>query len=90
MNGGPLRLVGLLSTVLAVAGGGLLVGWLTGLPLAGLLCSLALGLGAMLLADTLRSTRLLAWLRGDVQGPAPVVTGAWGEVAYLMEKELRW
>jgi len=89
MNGGPFRLVGLLSTVLAVAAGGVLVGWLTGQPLAGLLCSLALGLGAMLLADVLKSARLLAWLRGDAQGPVPLATGAWGEVAYLMEKVLR-
>ena len=89
MTGSMLRLVALLAALLVVVAGGVLVGWLTHLPLAGVLCSAALGLGAMLLSDALKGSRLRAWLRADAQGPAPADTGIWGELVYLMDKALR-
>jgi len=83
------RLWVVVAALLCCAAGGLLVGWLTRVPLAGLLFSTTLGLGAMLLWDAFKASRLLAWLRADVQGPAPAEVGAWGEIAYLMDKILR-
>ncbi len=77
------------AALLVCAAGGVLVGWVTHVPLAGLLCSAALGLGAMLLTDVVKASRLLAWLRADAQGPAPEAVGVWGEIAYLMDKILR-
>jgi two-component system phosphate regulon sensor histidine kinase PhoR len=77
------------AALLICAAGGLLVGRLSGSPLAGLLCSAALGLGSMLLFDAMKGARLLAWLRADAQGPAPQEVGLWGEIAYSMEKLLR-
>src|SRR5262245_1398009 len=71
MTRGLLRLGAVAAALLLCAAGGLLVGWVTRLPLAGLLSSAALGLGAMLLSDVLKGSRLLAWLRADAQGQAP-------------------
>ena len=57
--------------------------------MAGLLCSAALGLAAMLLSDSMKGSRLLAWLRADAVGHAPPEVGVWGEIAYQIEKVLR-
>jgi two-component system, OmpR family, phosphate regulon sensor histidine kinase PhoR len=84
-----LRLGAVAGVLLLCAAGGVLVGWLTRLPLAGLLCSAALGLAALLLSASMRGSRLLAWLRGDAQGQAPAEFGVWGEIAGQMEKVLR-
>ena len=84
-----LRGVALLAALLGSVGGGLLVGWLTGLPLVGLLFSIAVGLAAMLLFDAFKGARLLAWLRHDAQGPAPAEVGLWGDIGYLTTKVLR-
>jgi len=87
MTGRRLWVVG--AAVLLCVACGVLVGWLTRVPLAGLLCSAALGLGAMLLSDVFKASRLLAWLRADALGPAPEDVGVWGEIAYLMDRILR-
>ena len=89
MNSRWLRLAAVLVALLLCVAGGLLVGALSGTALAGLLGSAALGLAAMILFDTLKGRRLLAWLRADAQGPAPMEAGIWGEIAYLAEKVLR-
>jgi two-component system phosphate regulon sensor histidine kinase PhoR len=83
-----LRVGAVLGALLLCAAGGLLVGWLSNSPLAGLFCSAALALGAMMLSDTLKGNRLLAWLRTDAEGPAPAEVGVWGEIAHLTEKVL--
>ena len=83
-----LRLGALLAALLLCTAVGLLVGRLSNSPLSGLLCSAALGLGAMMLSDTLKGNRLLAWLRTDAEGPAPGDIGVWGEIAHLTEKVL--
>jgi two-component system phosphate regulon sensor histidine kinase PhoR len=89
MTGRPLRLAALVAALLVCAAGGLLVYWLSGAPLAGLLCSAALGLGVMGLSDTLKGARLRTWLRTDAEGPMPGDAGVWGETAHLIEKALR-
>ena len=89
MTGRLLRLGAVLAALLLCVAGGLFVGWLSGEPLAGLLCSAALGLAAVLVSDALKGARLRAWLRADAEGPPPGDAGIWGETAYLMEKVLR-
>ena len=79
-----------LGALLLCAGGGLLVGWVSASALSGLLCSVALGLGAMKLSDALEGRRLRAWLRSDADAAAPGnYSGAWGEVGFLIVKVLR-
>jgi two-component system, OmpR family, phosphate regulon sensor histidine kinase PhoR len=84
-----LRLLAVPSGLLFCAVGGLLVGWLTGVALVGLLFGIALGLGAMLLFDAMKGARLLAWLRSDAKGAAPQEVGFWGEIGYLTQKVLQ-
>jgi two-component system, OmpR family, phosphate regulon sensor histidine kinase PhoR len=84
-----LRLGAVGFTLVLCAGSGWLVGSWTRAPVAGLLCSAALGLAAMLLSDSMKGSRLLAWLRADAVGHAPPEVGVWGEIAYQIEKVLR-
>ena len=82
----------LLATLLLLAlGGGL--GFLAGAPLAapeiGAVVGAALGTGGAVLVDVLRAARLMAWLRGDQDQPAPRDAGFWGELAYRIERGLR-
>ena len=83
------RWVAGLGTLALCALVGVLVGRLSASALAGALAALASGLGAMLLAESMRSAEVLAWLRGDAQGYPPDHAGAWGEAALLVRKALR-
>ena len=83
-----LRLGAVLAALLLCVAGGVLVGWLSGSVLSGLLCSAVLGLGAMQLSDAMKANRLLAWLRSDAEAAAPGEVGVWGEIGYLAEKAL--
>ena len=69
------------------------IGWIVGVstraPLAGLLCSAALGLGAMVLNDSMRAGRMLAWLRVDAEGARPDDAGTWGEMGRQIERALQ-
>ena len=53
----------------------------------------ALGAGSavlvLVLVDSLRGHRLIHWLRGNQQGPAPRDTGFWGELGYRIERAVR-
>jgi two-component system phosphate regulon sensor histidine kinase PhoR len=89
MNPRLLRLVAVLVALLVCVAGGLLVGALSKSALAGLLCATLLGLGAMIMAESIKGNRLLDWLRADAEGPAPKEVGIWGEVGYVAEKVLR-
>ena len=89
MSGRLLRLGAVLAVLLGCVAAGVLMGWLSGTVLAGLLCSAALGLGAMVVAESMRSAQLLAWLRGDAQGAQPQQTGVWGDLGHQMHKVLR-
>ncbi len=80
------------SAVGAWAGGSVL-GWVLGAtvawPLIGAVAGGVTGVAAAVTLDARRGRRLLRWLRGGQQGPAPRDTGFWGEVAYWAEKALR-
>ncbi len=53
-------------------------------------CSAAvLGFAAVVVFDALRGWRLLRWLRGAQDTPAPRDAGFWGEIGYRIERSLR-
>jgi two-component system phosphate regulon sensor histidine kinase PhoR len=89
MNKWLLRLGFITATLVICAGAGWMVGSLFRAPVAGLLFSAALGLGAMVAADSLRGERMMAWLRSDAEGGAPIEVGVWGEVGLQIERALR-
>jgi hypothetical protein len=60
MSRGLLRHGAVLALLLGCVGAGVLVAWWSGTLLAGLLCTAALGLGAMLVLQSMRAARLLA------------------------------
>jgi two-component system, OmpR family, phosphate regulon sensor histidine kinase PhoR len=76
---------------LALAGGvllGWIIGRISGSPVAGAVVGATAGVGAALSVDALRAGRLLTWLRGPQDHPAPRDTGFWGEMGYRVEREL--
>ncbi|MEO7853661.1 MAG: phosphate regulon sensor histidine kinase PhoR [Rubrivivax sp.] len=89
MNKWLQRIAFVAATLVICAGAGWLVGSLFQVPMAGLLLSAALGLGAMVIADALRGVRLMEWLRSDAEGDAPFELGVWGEVGLQIERALR-
>jgi two-component system, OmpR family, phosphate regulon sensor histidine kinase PhoR len=74
---------------LMCVGAGWLVGTLARSAVAGLMCAAAVGLASMLLSDSWRGARLLAWLRVDAQGEPPQSVGVWGEIGHHAHKALR-
>ena len=78
--------------VLAVLAGGSL-GYALGKPVQAPVLSALLGGGcavaAVALADAWRGARLIRWLRGAQQEPAPRVAGLWGELGYRTERAIR-
>ncbi|MEO6361893.1 MAG: phosphate regulon sensor histidine kinase PhoR [Caldimonas sp.] len=58
--------------------------------LIGVLLGGLLGFAAMVAVDSLRGWRLMRWLRGSRDGTAPRDTGFWGELAYRVERSLRF
>ena len=89
MNALLLRVAGALVAV-AIGGalgwfGGSLVHW----PLLGALGGAALFVGLAVLRDAWRGRRLMRWLRGAQDQPAPRNTGFWGELGYRIERSLR-
>jgi two-component system phosphate regulon sensor histidine kinase PhoR len=48
-----------------------------------------LGFAAVVVFDAMRSWRLLRWLRGTQDTPAPRDAGLWGELGYRIERSLR-
>jgi two-component system, OmpR family, phosphate regulon sensor histidine kinase PhoR len=77
------------ATLVLCAAIGWLVGTLTHSAVAGVLCSAALGLGAMLLTDSMKAARLLSRLRADAAGAAPDDVGTWGEIGHQIDRALR-
>ena len=84
-----LRLGAVAGALLLSIAGGLLLGWWSGSAIAGVLGSAVLVLVSLQIADFLKASRLLAWLRSDASGAPPADTGRWGELSYLSEKLLR-
>lgn len=77
---------------LAAALTGSLLGTLSQTPTApvlGALGGLALGLLAICASEALRAHRLMTWLRGPQDDPAPRGGGLWGEFAYRIERSQR-
>ena len=65
--------------------GGSLLRW----PLLGSFVGAALAAAAVVLRDAWRGHRLMDWLRGAQDGPAPRDSGMWGELGYRIERSLR-
>ena len=68
---------------------GLLSGALLGAPAVGAGLGAAALLGAAMGVDVLRAARLMRWLKGQQQMPAPRDAGFWGELGYRIERLLR-
>ena len=83
------RLLAALICLFVGAALGYLPGALLAAPLLGALLGAALLLGLAVLMDGLRAARLMRWLTGDPQAPAPRDAGFWGEWAYRIERQLR-
>jgi len=67
--------------------GGMVVRW--NAPVLGALLGLAAAFGVIAVRDTLRGYRLIEWLRGSQEGPAPRDAGLWGELGYRIERAIR-
>lgn len=78
--------------MLAMAAGGA-VGYLIGNPIHAPVLSMlfggAIAVGLVAVFDTLRGYRLMSWLRGAQEGPAPRDAGLWGEMGYRIERAIR-
>lgn len=84
----PRLLLALLMVLLgSLAGAGL--GQLVKAPIVGALAGAAAAVALMVLLDSLRAHRLMQWLRGAQQDPAPRGRRFWGEVGYRVERALR-
>jgi len=83
------RLAGVTLTMLV----GLFVGWLIGralgAPWSGSLLGCMAAAVVFVLLDALPALRLMRWLRGSLEGPAPRDRRFWGEVGYRVERVLR-
>jgi two-component system phosphate regulon sensor histidine kinase PhoR len=81
----------LLAVVLAMLAGGLMGLWFdhADASVVGLLLGGAFAISVIVLRDTLHGYRLIAWLRGSQEGPAPRDAGLWGELGYRIERSLR-
>jgi len=82
----------LLTGAAAMAVGGF-IGFLAGDPLrapvVGSVMGGAIGVSVLALIDTLRGYRLIHWLSGTQENPAPRDTGFWGEIGYRVERSIR-
>lgn len=82
-----------MAAALAVAAAGTLLGLMAGglyqVPVAGAIVGAFIAVGAAVGRDAWRGRRLLKWLRGPLEGPAPRDAGFWGELGYRTEKALR-
>ncbi|WP_140626345.1 phosphate regulon sensor histidine kinase PhoR [Methylibium rhizosphaerae] len=74
-----------------VAGGaaGYFVGNPIHAPVLSMLFGGATAVGLVAVFDTLRGYRLISWLRGAQDGPAPRDAGLWGEMGYRIERAIR-
>ena len=82
----------LLACVLAVVLGGLagyVFGRTVGTPVMGELLGAAIAVALLGTMETLRGYRLIQWLRGPQDAPAPHSGGFWGEIADRVERSIR-
>ena len=80
-----------LAAAIAAFVGGVIGGMLTqwSAPVFGALLGIAAALGVIAVRDTLHGYRLIEWLRGSQEGPAPRDAGLWGELGYRVERVIR-
>jgi two-component system phosphate regulon sensor histidine kinase PhoR len=80
------------AAVLALVGGAA-IGWIIGStlrwPMVGLVIGAATGSLIATVRDAWRGRRLMRWLRGAQEDPAPRDRGFWGELGYRVEHALR-
>ncbi len=89
MSRAAARVAAVLGAGAAGALAGLVVGGLNRWPLAGAAVGAAVAVAGVVARDAWRGRRLLKWLRGTLDGPAPRDEGFWGELGYRIEKGLR-
>jgi len=79
------------AVLLTLAGAGLggLGGWLFDSPFEWLIPGALAGAATSAFADRARGYRLLKWVQGALDRPAPKVPGFWGELAYRIERILQ-
>ncbi len=69
------------------------IGWVVGSilrwPVLGAVGGAAASAAMVTVVDAWRGRRLMAWLRGAQDDPAPRNTGLWGELGYRVERSLR-
>ena len=82
----------LASFVALTVGGalGVLAGSLLRSPAVGAVVGAGAAVGVVVLRDALRASRLVRWLRDGQTGDAPRDPGLWGELAYRIERALRF
>ncbi|MEF7614538.1 phosphate regulon sensor histidine kinase PhoR [Aquincola sp. MAHUQ-54] len=85
-----------LSRMLAAVGAalsGAAIGHLAGrsaqAPVFGVVIGSLAGIALLTVVDALRGRRLMRWLRGTQEGPAPRDQGFWGEIGYRVERLMR-
>ncbi|WP_046115681.1 phosphate regulon sensor histidine kinase PhoR [Aquincola tertiaricarbonis] len=82
-----------LAAALAALAGALLGQWLLGgtgpLPHTGPALGAGLAVTVLVAVDSLKGRRLMRWLRGSQEAPAPRGRGYWGEMGYRIERVLR-
>jgi two-component system phosphate regulon sensor histidine kinase PhoR len=83
------RALVLVLAVLAGAAAGGALGQRLAAPILGTAVGIAIAVMACVTIDGARAIRLMKWLRGDLDRPAPRDPGFWGEAAYRMERALR-
>ena len=81
----------LLAATVAMVAGGLIGLFAAGgeFVLVGALLGGACAVGMTAVRDTLRGFRLIHWLRGTQDEPAPRDAGLWGELGYRIERSIR-
>ena len=81
----------LLAVTLAMVAGGLIGLFAAAgkFVLVGALLGGACAIGMTAVRDTLRGFRLIHWLRGSQDEPAPRDAGLWGELGYRIERSIR-
>lgn len=68
---------------------GMLTGDVLRTPLLNSVLGAAVGVSLLALLDSVRSHRLMHWLKGSQLEPAPRDVGLWGELGYRIERLLR-
>lgn len=83
------RMLAAVTAALAGAAIGRLAGESAHAPVLGVVIGSVLGIALLTVVDALRGHRLMRWLRGSHESPAPRDRGFWGEMGYRVERLMR-